>query len=48
MMKINKKSGVVNIWEIPNVVVHLESSFCLEMFKKLKQIGSLGENSDYF
>jgi len=39
-MKINQKSGIVNIWDIPKLRVHLKPSFCLEMIEKLKLFGN--------
>jgi hypothetical protein len=39
-MKMNQESGIVDIWNIPKLRVHLDSSFCLEMIEKLKLFGN--------
>jgi len=42
-MKINQKSGVVDIWNIPKLRLHLEPSFCLDMIKELRYFGNYPE-----
>jgi len=39
-MKMNQRPGIVNIWDIPKLRVHLDIPFCLEMFNELRSFGN--------
>lgn len=39
-MKINQESGIVSIWNIPKLRLHLDPYFCLEMIKELRSFGN--------